>query len=288
MHEARGRPRIHAARRDRRADRGVLVLALLLSALLHVLAFAVLSFRIPTEPRVSIAPSRIVNVVPAMQVYDIVEVASDVPTIEVLIVEREMLRPQPVRVTPPSGAEAAAADDVAAAPEPVDSTSVRDRLRYRLNAPQVWRPPSAEIVVDEPSPKDIVAQRIASQLGEFNDSVAAEAAAAERALDWTTKDADGNRWGVSPGAIHLGGITIPIGNTAFAVAAGRREEFAGRVRTWNEIQDQAVREEAKGEFKDRVKAIEERMNRERAARRTPATTTTRGDTTGTGRNNRGN
>jgi hypothetical protein len=48
-----------------------------------------------------------------------------------------------------------------------------------------------------------------------------------------------------------------------------------------------VREEAKGEFKDRVKAIEERMNRERAARRTPATTT-RGDTTGTGRNNRGN
>jgi hypothetical protein len=287
MHEARGRPRIHAARRDRRADRGVLVLALLLSALLHVLAFAVLSFRIPTEPRVSIAPSRIVNVVPAMQVYDIVEVASDVPTIEVLIVEREVLRPQPVRVTPPSGAEAAAADDVAAAPEPADATSVRDRLRYRLNAPQVWRPPSAEIVFDEPSPKDIVAHRIATQLGEFNDSVAAEAAAAERALDWTTTDADGNRWGVSPGAIHLGGITIPIGNTAFAVAAGRREEFAGRVRTWNEIQDQAVREEAKGEFKDRVKAIEERMNRERAARRTPATTT-RGDTTGTGRNNRGN
>jgi hypothetical protein len=191
-----------------------------------------------------------------------------------------------VRITPPSGAETADADDVAAAPDPVDPTSVRDRLRYRLNAPQVWRPPSAEIAVDEPSPQAIVAQRIASQLGEFNDSVAAEAAAAARALDWTTTDADGNRWGVSPGAIHLGGITIPIGNTAFAVAAGRREEFAGRVRSWNEIQDQAVREEARGEFKDRVKAIEARMNRERAARGAPPATPTRGDTTAS--SNRGN
>lgn len=289
MHEARERPRIHAERRERRADGGTLVLALLASALIHVFAFAALSFRIPTEPRVSTAPiSEIVNVVPAMQAYDIVEVASDVAPIDVQIVERELLRPEPVRVTPPPGAAAADPDDVAAAPEPADPTSVRDRLRYRLNAPQVWRPPTAELAVDEPSPQDIVAQRIASQLGEFNDSVAAEAAAAERALDWTTKDADGNRWGVSPGAIHLGGITIPIGNTQFAVAAGRREEFAGRVRTWNEIQDQAVREEAKGEFKDRVKAIEERMNRERAARRAPATTTTRGDTTGTSGNNRGN
>jgi hypothetical protein len=286
MHDATGRPGIHAERRDRRADRGVLVSGLLLSALLHIVAFAILSFRIPTEPRVSFAPTRIVNVVPAMQAYDIVEVASEGAPIEVEIVEREALRPQPVRIMPPGGANAADAGDVTVMPTPLDATSVRDRLRYRLNEPQVWRP-LAEIAIDEPSPQDIVAQRIASQLGTFNDSVAAEAAAAERALDWTKTDADGNRWGVSPGAIHLGSITIPIGNTQFAVAPGRREEFAGRVRSWNEIQDQAVREEAKGEFKNRVKAIEERMNRERAARGAAPPAPVRADTTSTV-SNRGN
>lgn len=284
MHDATGRPGILAERRDRRADRGVLVSGLLLSALLHVVAFAILSFRIPTEPRVSFAPTRIVNFTPAMQAYDIVEVASEAAPIEVRIVDREALRPQPVRILPPGGADAADPGDPAPAPEPFDPTSVPDRLRYRLNEPQVWRP-LAEIVSDEPSPQDVVAQRIASQLGAFNDSVAAEAAAAERALDWTTTDADGNRWGVSPGAIHLGSITIPIGNTQFAVAPGRREEFAGRVRSWNEIGDQAVREEAKGQFKDRVKAIEERMNRERAARGIAPPAPVRADTTGSNRGN---
>ena len=143
--------------------------------------------------------------------------------------------------------------------------SVRDRLRYRMTTPQVWRPPTEEVAVEE-TPQELVQQRIASQLAEYNDSVAAENAAAARALDWTKTDADGNRWGVSPGAIHLGSITIPVGNTQFAVAPGRREEFAGRVRTWNEIQDQAVREEARSTFKDRVKAIEERKAKERAER----------------------
>jgi hypothetical protein len=129
----------------------------------------------------------------------------------------------------------------------------------------VWLPPSEDILIVR-TPEEVVAQRIDALLGEYNDSVAAEAAAQARAMDWTVKGEDGKRWGVSPGAIHLGSVTIPVGDTHFAVAAGRREEFAGRVRTWNEIQDQAVREEARGTFKDRVKAIEERMDRERAAR----------------------
>lgn len=288
MQEATGRHQTAAVRRDRRIDRRVLGPALLISAVVHALVLFGLSFQITLQPRAPVArAARIVHVAPAMQAYDIVEVARDAAPIEVQVMARAPLRPQPVRPAAPArGADAAETGDRAAA-EPFDPTPVRDRLRYRLNTPQVWRPPSEEIA-SEPSPQDVVQQRIAAQLGEYNDSVAAEAAAAERAMDWTVKDADGNRWGVSPGAIHLGGITIPLGNSHFAVAAGRREEFEGRVRTWNELQDQAVREEARGTFKNRVKAIEERMNRERAARGAGSTATDSTGNNSTGNKSTGN
>ncbi|HEX2165823.1 MAG TPA: hypothetical protein VHG09_01175 [Longimicrobiales bacterium] len=273
-----------AVRRERRNTRGVHGLALLVSVLVHVVILLGFSFRLSTEPRRPSAPvSRIIHVAPAMQAYDIVEVAYDVAPIEVQVVERAPLRPLPIRPAAPPASEAPTGGAQAAV-EPIDPIPVRDRLRYRLNTPQVWQPPSEEIYI-EPSPQERVELRIASQLGEFNDSVAAEAAAAERANDWTIKDENGGRWGVSPGAIHLGSITIPLGDSRFAVAPGRREEFEGRVRTWNELQDQAVREEAKGEFKDRVRAIEERMNKAREARRSGSNAPpapARADTTRTG------
>ena len=281
MHEATERPRADAARRRRRHDRGVLLGALLVSGLAHAFVFFVLSFEIELVPRVSSAPViPILRVVPAMQAFDLVEVAGDAAPIDVQILEQDELRPAPVRITPPRTPSRESGERVAV-PVPADPMSVRDRLRYRMTTPQVWRPPTEEVAVEE-TPQDIVAQRIASQLAEYNDSVAAENAAAARALDWTKTDADGNRWGVSPGAIHLGSITIPVGNTQFAVAPGRREEFAGRVRTWNEIQGQAVREEARSTFKDRVKAIEERKAQERAER-TRVEPVSR-DTTKSGRN----
>lgn len=265
MQEATEQPRADTARRRRRDDHGVLLAALLVSAIVHAFVFFGLSFDIELVPRVSSAPViPIIRVAPAMQAFDLVEVAGDAAPIEVRILDRSELRPAPARITAPRTPSRETGERVAV-PEPVDPMSVRDRLRYRMTTPQVWRPPTEEVAVEE-TPQDIVKQRIASELAVYNDSVAAENAAAARALDWTKTDANGNRWGVSPGAIHLGSITIPVGNTQFAVAPGRREEFAGRVRTWNEIQDQAVREEARSTFKDRVKAIEERKAKERAER----------------------
>lgn len=290
MQEEAGRPGTPAVRREGRSDRRVFGPALLVSALVHAAVLFGLTYRVQVDPRLpSVPASRIIHVAPAMQAYDIVEVAGDAPPIEVQVMARAPVRPQPVRPAAPDAPAPDAAGERAAA-ERTDPRSVRDRLRYHLNTPQLWRPPS-ENIVTEPTPQEIVQQRIASQLGEYNDSVAAEAAAYARAMDWTVKDEDGGRWGVSPGAIHLGSITIPLADSYFAVAPGRREEFAGRVRTWNELQDQAVREEARETFKDRVKAIEARMDRERNARRTPAPVApapAAGDTTRAGGNVRGN
>ena len=116
-----------------------------------------------------------------------------------------------------------------------------------------------------------VRERVAGSIQAINDSVAAEVAAAERATDWTVKDKDGKRWGVSPGKLHLGDITIPL-PVAFATPAGRRDEMNGRLRSFNEIEAQSSRAQIKDSFEERVKAIRARKDRERNEKRKAVTT----------------
>jgi hypothetical protein len=282
MHGATDRPLMSdAARRERHArpHRGVLGAALAASVLLHAALFLLFRFSVDITPDVQPRSAQpLVEIVPAMQVYELVEVPGEAAPIAVQIERRTLERPAE-RGTPPGEPRSRMAGEQTPGAVP-DPMSVRDRLRYRMAAPEVWQPPSPERVA-ELTPQEIVEQRIARQLGEFNDSVAAEAAARERALDWTVKDGDGGRWGVSPGKIHLGGVTLPL-PLALTAAPGRREEFAGRVRTWSELQEQASRVEARDEFKDRVRAINERMDRERANRNSTAADTLPPPSTGGG------
>lgn len=277
MQGATDRPHpTQAARRERRArvERGILGIALVISLLVHAVIFFAFRFEIHVSPERTARPSvplMDVEIVRAMRVYDLVEVEGEAAPIAVQIERRTPERPADEGPPPGAAESPVAGDDVAGAE--LDPTAIRDRLRYRMARPEVWQPPSEERLA-ELTPQQIVEQRIAAQLAEYNDSVAAEAAARERATDWTVKDGDGGRWGVSPGKIHLGSITLPL-PFALAAAPGRREEFAGRVRTWNELQAQASRVEANDDFKDRVKAIEERMNRERANRQNVAADSTR-------------
>jgi hypothetical protein len=129
------------------------------------------------------------------------------------------------------------------------------------------------------TPDEVVRSRVATTITAYNDSMAAAAGAAARATDWTVKDADGNRWGVSPGKFHLGGLTLPL-PFQLSTPPGRRDEVAGRVATWNAIQQQSAYVEGREVVKDRVKAIEKRKAAERAARQ--GTTTSGGTTTGGG------
>lgn len=116
------------------------------------------------------------------------------------------------------------------------------------------------------SPAAAVRERIAATIGEWNDSVAAEADAKRRALDWTKKTKDGKAWGIGPdGRIHLGDITLPA--IAFAPPAGRRDEIRARNRDYAEIEAMANREVGRQEFKDRVKAIRARKDKEREEKR---------------------
>ena len=144
--------------------------------------------------------------------------------------------------------------------------SAADRLRMRVSDPRLWGAPP----ISSPLPKtpiDAVRERIAADLDAWNDSIAAEAAASARATDWTVKGEDGKRWGISPEGIHLGGVTLPMPGGGFGPPMGRRDEIEERMAIDREIGDQADRARIRDTFKERARAIRERKDRERAAKR---------------------
>ena len=113
---------------------------------------------------------------------------------------------------------------------------------------------------------------------DWNDARNAEARAAEDALDWTHTDSEGNRWGVSPGKIHLGKVALPLpfgfGNARGTNPEAERARFQGE-----EIDRAAARGAALQTQKERARAIRERED----AKREEEKKGEKPDTTGVGR-----
>ena len=175
---------------------------------------------------------------------------------------------QPLVFTPGPITPIAPATDATETVEPDDNgvnggapATLADKLRLNKIDPRLS--PSATFgVPPDMSPAAALRARIAQSLEVFNDSVAAEEAAAERATDWTVKTKDGGRWGISPGKIHLGNITLPL-PVAFNTPPGRRDEVNARNRGYAEVEAQVKSEIGRQSFKDRVKAIRARKDKER-------------------------
>jgi hypothetical protein len=256
-------PPDRSARRqsDRRTYVRALAVALVASAAIHLAILHLISFPVDVEPARA-TPPPVSLPERAMRAYDVAEVAAAVAPIEVQLEQRQREREIPAAalpwgvVTPPAEVEGAPGRD--------PGTVTRDPLRYRMGAREVWRPQSP-LPPEELSPDERVRARVAAQLKEYNDSIAAEEAARANALDWTTRTASGGRWGVSPEGVHLGSITLPRWLVPTpAVSPEKRAEFAGRERNWAELQRQAERIEIREVFDDRVRAIRERNEQERA------------------------
>ena len=82
-------------------------------------------------------------------------------------------------------------------------------------------------------------------------------------MDWTRTDEDGKRWGVSPGKIHLGDVTIPF-PYSFSAPPANRDQVGRRVWEWDEIESGAVAGAVRANWKDRAAAIRARKEAERA------------------------
>ena len=184
--------------------------------------------------------------------------------------EELIYRPGPLApiVTDPNARPVPAAEEPApgGVPGGVRGGSLSGRLLPqnvdpRITTPSAFPAPSA-------TPAEALRARISDRLAAYNDSVAAEEAA--RYTDWTVTSKDGKRWGVTTDTIYLGRIAIPTKRVAFRPPPGKRDEIAAHTRDFNEIEQQAMREEARSSFKDRVESIRKRKDRERAEKKRQA------------------
>jgi hypothetical protein len=179
--------------------------------------------------------------------------------------------------TPPEEPDPEAEEPAAAAPggvfpggDPSDSIpdeeatglSAAERLRARPGDLRLWAPidPSLTALTDE----QIMSLRLIAELEARGELAAAEAERARAALDWTYTDDEGKRWGVSPGKLHLGDITLPL-PFGFSAPPSVREANQDRYWQWDDIDRGAARALADQTLKERAKAIRERKDRERKA-----------------------
>jgi hypothetical protein len=112
------------------------------------------------------------------------------------------------------------------------------------------------------SEEEILRLRFVAQLEAANDSAALAAERASAGTDWTYTDEDGKTWGVSPGKIHLGDITLPMPFN-FGASPMQRERAEDRLWAWDEIERGAASGAVNNSWKERDRAIRERMNAER-------------------------
>lgn len=246
-------------RRPRSGLRPVPVLAGLgVSAALHLLVIVLYSslVRIAIPDVIVVPVSRSAPEPDGMQVVQIIEVAApEAPTPEEPTPTREISEPE-IDVEGP---------DIEPELDPYLPERYRsavERLRLGAGDPRLWQPIDPSLV--EPTPEQILTVRIATLIAEGNDSALAEAHALAGATDWTYTDEDGKRWGLSPGMIHLGDISIPL---PFGFGApydynGERAEMAFRM---NDIQRAAGSLAARQSWRERVEAMRQRREERRAA-----------------------
>lgn len=261
-------------RRDRPSMKGPLRTGLMVSAFLHVLFVLVYPFFAPPDvPGVIVAEPTTGDVQPVgMQVVQVVEIPDD-----------QFVEPLPEQEETP---ELQVEEQIRAEPgvevpavEPGEPAPPRRRA-VEVLAPQaedsaIWRRVDPELA--ELTDIEEARLRLRWAASDWNAARDAEARAAEDALDWTHTDDEGNRWGVSPGKIHLGKVALPLpfgfGNARGTNPNAERARFQA-----DEIDRAAARGAAWETQKARARAIREREDKKRKEAKGE-----KPDTTGVGR-----
>lgn len=170
-------------------------------------------------------------------------------------------RAAPASRDPASGAERGAGT---VEPGPVGPAAA-ERLRVRLADARLWAPLASEEMA-QLTLQQFLESDLAWRIGLWRDSAAAAAEAERRLTDWTYTDDEGNRWGVSPGKLHLGSITLPL-PFGFGAPPGdaREREFINA-----ELARGATSAMIHQTLRERADAIRRRRDREREEAREAA------------------
>ncbi|MFC1660878.1 hypothetical protein ACFL3S_05405 [Gemmatimonadota bacterium] len=146
--------------------------------------------------------------------------------------------------------------------EPGSNLSAAERLRPQAGDPRLWAPVDPELTAL--TEEQILQLQLIAELEALGDSAAADAERARAAMDWTHTDSEGRKWGVSPGKIHLGDITLPM-PFGFSAPPSVREANRNRIWEWDDIERGAARGLAQQSLRERAEAIRRRKNAERKA-----------------------
>lgn len=179
--------------------------------------------------------------------------------VEIRVAETVPAEPLPEQPQPEPEEEPAAGEPEGAT---ASTLSAAEQLRPRVGDWRLWVVSPETGRADE-SPAERAAavnDRLHAILEAYEDSIAAMLA--EERMDWTVGK-EGNRWGVSPGKLHLGPVTLPLPLYLGPHPATQRE-LGERTQEWYLIRGQQDRGAIDEEFGDRVKAIRERKAQEKA------------------------
>jgi hypothetical protein len=150
---------------------------------------------------------------------------------------------------------------------PTTGTDARGNpLQPGIRDSRLWITPR-EVPKHEPTQEELHAEYmkgLEARIRTYNDSIAGEADRARRATDWTVRDNNGGRWGVSPEDIHLGGVTLPP--MTFPPGGGdpdKRARAEEQERTRGEIDRQQADTERRRVREERIQATRERRDQER-------------------------
>ena len=244
--------------RARRYNR-VISAGIIASVLLHILFIRLSPLVVRyLEPDVGLFPTRRVLRVPPQGMR----------ALEVRVTERA-----PVEVAPEPQPEPVELEPGEVVEEVGPPLTAAERLHPRVGDWRLWVVPSVR------RPSDLTAEeraaqiraRLYAELEAYDDSVAAELARLADQLDWTVGE-EGNKWGVSPGQLHLGPITLPL-PLVFGPNPATQREMADQAAEWDAIRRQAGQAAIEETFEERVRAIRERRERERAEQEAQRDTT---------------
>jgi len=243
------------------AHKRAVVLGVSVSALLHIVAVVLYSVVIkewgPGETIVAMAAAP--RVVSGMRVVQIIEIGPSAST------------PEPPERIPEPTAESQLefADDGTASSgnfeleERRGGVRAADVLRVRSSDTRLWREALPEAF--ELTEAQRMELELAGRLEEWADSVALVVAAEYALTDWTKTDDQGRRWGVSPGQLHLGDITLPLPfYFSGSEISTERAEAARRAWEDQDIANGVAAQALRASWSERAEAIRRRQNRDRS------------------------
>jgi len=181
--------------------------------------------------------------------------------------------PTTAAAAPASGATGEEEEERAAGDEG-EYVAAADRLRVRAVDPRLYPTNLAQQYLGT---QELLRLDLDIAVALLRDSIGAASERAADALDWTWKDSDGKRWGVSPGKIHLGDITLPLPSSwMMGTSPWNREAELERARRNGEIDRQAIEGAILQTWEERFRAMRERADRARRERMTEPPDTTGG------------